>query len=140
MSFYRRRLPHWQPEGASIFLTWKLYGYFSQGPEGDPALSDGERFVLFGRQLDLARTGPMWLQDERIAACVADAFFRGEREWKLYELFAWVILSNHVHLLVQPHRELAQLTRAIKSSSAREANLILHRSGKPFWQVESYDH
>ena len=47
---------------------------------------------------------------------------------------------KHVHLLLQPRRELTEVTRAIKSSSAREANLILHRSGKPFWQDESYDH
>src|SRR6266851_3973849 len=26
MAFYRRNLPHWHPEGASIFLTWRLYG------------------------------------------------------------------------------------------------------------------
>ncbi|MEK7277378.1 MAG: hypothetical protein AAB427_08520, partial [Chloroflexota bacterium] len=24
--FYRRRLPHWQPPGATIFITWRLYG------------------------------------------------------------------------------------------------------------------
>src|SRR5260370_13684210 len=26
MGFYRRNLAHWHPEGASIFLTWRLYG------------------------------------------------------------------------------------------------------------------
>ncbi len=26
MEFYHRNLPHWQPHGASIFLTWRLYG------------------------------------------------------------------------------------------------------------------
>ncbi len=24
--FYRRTLPHWQPPGASIFITWRLQG------------------------------------------------------------------------------------------------------------------
>lgn len=24
--FYRRRLPHWQPDGATIFFTWRLHG------------------------------------------------------------------------------------------------------------------
>jgi hypothetical protein len=26
MTFYRRNLPHWHPEGKPIFLTWRLYG------------------------------------------------------------------------------------------------------------------
>src|SRR5258708_25840578 len=26
MTFYRRRLPHWCPEGAVVFLTWRLFG------------------------------------------------------------------------------------------------------------------
>src|SRR5437588_11773829 len=26
MTFYRRILPHWQPEGKPIFLTWRLFG------------------------------------------------------------------------------------------------------------------
>ncbi|HEV2246813.1 MAG TPA: transposase [Terriglobia bacterium] len=26
MTFYRRNLPHWHPEGKSIFLTWRLFG------------------------------------------------------------------------------------------------------------------
>jgi hypothetical protein len=29
-SFYRRHLPHWQPAGATIFLTWRLYGSLPQ--------------------------------------------------------------------------------------------------------------
>jgi len=28
--FYRRRLPHWQPPGATIFLTWRLFGSLPQ--------------------------------------------------------------------------------------------------------------
>lgn len=26
MTFYRRNLPHWHPAGASLFVTWRLYG------------------------------------------------------------------------------------------------------------------
>jgi hypothetical protein len=29
-SFYRRHLPHWQPTGGTIFLTWRLYGSLPQ--------------------------------------------------------------------------------------------------------------
>ena len=58
----------------------------------------------------------------------------------LYELFAWVLMSNHVHMLVKPCKPLREVTRAVKNTSAREANLILGRTGTPFWQDESFDH
>jgi putative transposase len=32
------------------------------------------------------------------------------------------------------------VTRAVKKTSAKQANLILGRAGHPFWQDESYDH
>jgi putative transposase len=32
------------------------------------------------------------------------------------------------------------LLRSLKGATAREANLLLGRTGEPFWQKESYDH
>jgi REP-associated tyrosine transposase len=32
------------------------------------------------------------------------------------------------------------LMRSLKGATAREANLVLHRTGSTFWQKESYDH
>jgi REP element-mobilizing transposase RayT len=58
----------------------------------------------------------------------------------LYELQAWVVMPNHVHLLILPHVPMPQVTHWIKGSTAREANQLLGRTGKPFWQHESYDH
>jgi hypothetical protein len=29
MTLYRRNLPHWQPPGAELFLTWCLYGSYA---------------------------------------------------------------------------------------------------------------
>src|SRR5207237_163900 len=71
---------------------------------------------------------------------VAETLLIGERDWKKYRLWAWVIMSNHVHILLTPLIELQKVTRALKSYSARKANLILGRTGEPFWQDESYDH
>jgi REP element-mobilizing transposase RayT len=48
-------------------------------------------------------------------------------------------MSNHVHILIDPHAPIPRITRAIKSFSARQANLILGRTGQPFWALESYD-
>jgi putative transposase len=90
--------------------------------------------------LDLAAAGPRWLLDERVAQCVADALVYGERQLDLYRLQAWVLMVNHVHILIHPEAKLPRITKAIKNYSARQANAILGRTGQPFWQDESYDH
>jgi len=71
ISFYRRNLPHWQPENCSIFLTWRLYGSLPKGIaerlhkwSGEP----GKQFLNADRMLDAASNGPLWLNDPEIAA------------------------------------------------------------------------
>jgi REP element-mobilizing transposase RayT len=90
--------------------------------------------------MDSAHSGPTWLKQPAIAAQVVGTLLVAEHKWGLYQLFAWVVMSNHVHVLLRPNKKLADVTRAIKKTSAKEANLILGRTGKPFWQDESYDH
>jgi len=142
MTYYRRRLPHWQPEGASIFLTWRLHGSVARTLHTVEweSLTDGQRFLLWDHELDTASTGPTYLKNPLVAATVVETFFLASQDWELCELFAWVVMSNHVHLLVKPKRPLREITRAVKSTSAREANRILGRVGLPFWKDESYDH
>ena len=90
--------------------------------------------------MDGAVTGPRWLEDERVARCVADALRYGSLQLGLYELRAWVLMVNHVHILMHPRCNLSRITKSIKNFSARQANSILGRTGQPFWQDESYDH
>jgi putative transposase len=103
-------------------------------------ISPGKVFTAMDRRLDEAATGPRWLQDERVAHVVADAFVFGEQRLGLYKLRAWVLMVNHVHILIYPETSLSRITKAIKNYSARQANAILGRTGLPFWQDESYDH
>ena len=49
-------------------------------------------------------------------------------------------MSNHVHILIWPRALLPKITKSVKGFTAREANRILHRTGKRFWQDESFDH
>jgi putative transposase len=84
--------------------------------------------------------GPLWLKDPRIAQLVAEAFHYGQDTLQYYNLEAWVILANHVHLLIWPHVEIARITRTLKGHTAYRANRVLNRSGYPFWQDESFDH
>jgi putative DNA methylase len=106
----------------------------------DSLSTEGERFLAIDREMDRPSSGPTWLKDPRIASCFVETPFIAEEKWELCELFAWVVMSNHVHVLLKPHKPVREVTRAMKKTSARQANIILDRSGIPFWQDESYDH
>ncbi|MBM3744840.1 MAG: hypothetical protein FJW34_03465 [Acidobacteria bacterium] len=91
------------------------------------------------RLLDEARTGPRYLDRAEIAQLVVDAIQYGESELHHYVLHAFVVMANHVHLLVTPHVPVPNLLRSLKGITAKRANQALGRTGKPFWQDESYD-
>jgi REP element-mobilizing transposase RayT len=97
-------------------------------------------FVRFDKLLDTARQGPGWLRNAEVAEVVLDAIhYRDGRE---YELLAYCIMPNHVHLVMTLERNSVSLYRVLQSLkrfTAREANKILFRAGA-FWQHESYDH
>jgi hypothetical protein len=101
MSSVRRR-PHVYPEDRWLFLTWHLHGALrtSQIPPPSKA-SSGEAFLLVDRQLDGARSGPMFLRQDAIASLVAKSLHQGV-ELGHYELGSWVIMANHVHALLLP--------------------------------------
>ena len=128
MSYYERNLPHWQPEGAALFLTWRLHGSLPRAVEILEHSSPGKVFVAMDRRLDGAATGPRWrhfeLMDERVAQVVADALGFGERRLGLYKLRAWVLMVNHVHILIHPGASPSRITKAIKNHSARQANAV----------------
>lgn len=141
MTYYVRRLPHWHPEAAWLFVTWRLYGSLPRNPTRHTAhRTPGEAFAAMDRVLDRAQTGPRWLAEPRVAELVQGVILRGQHARELYELRAWVIMPNPVHVLVLPRKPLAGILRDIKSASAREANAMLGRAGQAFWQDESYDH
>ncbi|SPE31544.1 conserved hypothetical protein [Candidatus Sulfopaludibacter sp. SbA3] len=124
MSYTYRHLPHWIPEEVDVFVTWRLAGSLPCKDE----------------ELDRDVTGPRWLQGARIAQMIADALLFGEKTRHLYDLHAWVIMPNHVHIILRPRGELASILRWLKSRTGRVANRILGRTGMAFWQDESYDH
>ena len=140
MSFTTRRLPHWLPPGKDLFLTWHLHGSLPRNRYPPPSVnSAGKAFVWMDRYLDQAQTGPHWLAQQEIAKLVADALHHAEQVHNYIRLHAWVIMSNHVHLLISPIAAPIKFLQSTKGYTAREANKILGRRGEPFWQAESYD-
>lgn len=185
-TFYRRQLPHWQPAGGTIFITWRLYGSLPKEaldrladeksrlekqpirPDETPrdrALRHNKGlFALTDKMLADNTTGSHWLKEERIARLVVEALFY--HDGNLYTLLAFVVMPNHVHVLLRPLEErreqqieqpepvtktdsdndapryvpLRRITQSLKGYTAREANRLLGRTGQTFWQDESYDH
>lgn len=135
---YDRRLPHIQPNGRTLFVTWALAGV---NPVSKRALgwdSDGAIFAKNDRVLDKSATGPRYLADPRIAEIVRDYMLFGHDRGD-YELSTWVIMPNHVHMLVTPNRPLWAIMREIKSGSARHSDKLLNHEGERFWQGEYFD-
>jgi putative transposase len=140
MTASSRRLPHIYTEGRWLFLTWHLYGVLRPSEVAPPGkATSGEAFVLMDRRLDNATTGPRFLLKEEIADLVVSSLIYGAAVGN-YDLGPFVIMSNHVHVLLLPKVPVSRLMKSLKGYTAREANRILGRTGTSFWQKESYDH
>ncbi len=84
MTYYERALPHWQPDGAAIFLTWRLQGSLPKAYfESHRGPNSAKEFVRQDRLLDKALLGPTRLKDDRVAACVAAALHHADAVLKL---------------------------------------------------------
>ena len=96
--------------------------------------------MALDRLLDQARTGPMYLGRAEIAQMVVDALRYGQSILRHYELHAFVVMPNHVHVLPTPQVAVPKLLASLKGITAKRANQIPGLTGRPFWQEESYDH
>ena len=169
----RRSLPHWYVPGAAHFITFRLFGSLPRHALDDlrkmkeDLLKKGMRansdchyrqtihkqlFAHYDQLLEQDRS-VVWLKDPRIAALVRSSlyFHHGSK----YYLQAYCIMSNHVHVLLQPIElmspvpaevtsigeqedakgPLEKITHSLKSYTAHEANKLLNRQGS-FWQKE----
>jgi putative transposase len=104
------------------------------------SVSAGEQFKQTDVVLDRAGSGPLWLKNPQVADRVVHTLRRGSADLHHYVLHAFVVMANHVHVLLTPGIETRRLMKSLKGVTAREANQILQRTGKPFWQDESFDH
>src|SRR5262249_23812298 len=113
--FYRRKLPHFHPFGATLFVTFRLHGSvpkavvrrwqaerellekqlsrhadsWTEDHEGRVRDFHRRWFREFEEVLHRAACGPTWLKDERIARVVADSL--RHRDGTVYRLDAYCI-------------------------------------------------
>ena len=169
--YYRRNLPHYQPEHATYFVTFRLAGSLpieviarmKEGREADEKLLIREKskvkqreqlydlqkryFGKFDTLLDDSKSGPLWLGESEVADLVAEAVHY--RDGKAYDLYAFCIMPNHVHMVFAVGRQVGRrdsspyvvtdILENLKWYTALKGNQLLKRTGQ-FWQHESYDH
>lgn len=161
----KERLPHWFQKDSTYAVTFRLADSLPQTviqsyrlekehlnklrreaqADGNSAQEqDATKQLenLYNEKIDKALDqghGECYMKDSTVAQIVTDAIthFDGER----YDLAAWCVMSNHVHLLIKPRvgHSLSDILKSIKNFSATEANKHLDRTGT-FWKKESYDH
>jgi len=135
-SFHIRRLPHYDLIDHPTFLPWRLAGTLP-GRIFCSKTTAGEAFLAMDRLLDNPRIGPLHLGQAEIANMVVDAI--RNRNGRAYQMHNYVVMANHVHLLITPRVAVPKLMQSLKRFTAREGNRMLGLTGRPFWQDESYD-
>ena len=166
--FYRRHLPHYQPPGATIFVTFRLADSLplevirrlaeevtridceldkiaDRAELSKRAYLENKR--MFGKwdaALDCGSYGPQWLRDRQVAQIVTEGLHY--RDGKVYALDGYSLMPNHVHVVFTPlkkneveYHTLSAIMHSLKRHTTPAANALLHRTGE-FWQHENYDH
>ena len=160
----RRRganLPHWTKDGATYAVAFRLADALPQhvleawkreredivlrAEQQSRELTAVERRELshlYSTRVDTfldAGQGASYLRDPRIAQIVRVALmhFDGQR----YDLVAWCIMPNHVHVILRPlgDHALPDILHSWKSFTSKAIGKEAGLSGQ-FWQEESYDH
>jgi REP element-mobilizing transposase RayT len=115
MSFYRRHLPHWHPAGKALFVSWRVHAIIAH-----------EQF----------------LSRAEVAQIVVNALHHSDRALRLYDLHAFVLMGNHVHILIHPLTDFEATMRRVKSFTALRANsywdVPARRSGKTSHSITGF--
>jgi len=148
-------VPHWDQLGKLCFITWRLSDSL---PE-----SKLQEFRMLRKEWIQKNPKPWTVEQEqayreafhdKIDSCLdqgaGDCIFKHAEARKVFEdvllemnedafqLEAYVIMPNHVHLLLRLDAPLSEVMKRLKGKSSRCLNLHLGKSGK-LWQRSFYD-
>jgi len=128
----RGYLPHFDAPYVTQLVTFNLADSFpvTRRAEWELLLNEPDTSVR-RRQLEawLDRGyGECWLRQPPVAALVERVLLAGHGQ--IYALQAWVIMPNHVHVVVDVWQTpLSQMVKTWKGSTSHEANACLGRTG-----------
>ncbi len=151
------RLPHWHQHGAAYFVTFRLadalpkalldswseerfaWMHFHPKPWSEKDEREyHERFTAtMDRWLD-AGHGTCRLRQPECSRLVGETL--GHFASVRYDLISWVVMPNHVHVLLALREEwsLDNLIHSLKRFSARRLNEFAGSSGR-VWQRDYFD-
>lgn len=153
----RRTLPHWHPENKLQFITFRLAdslpkivleefiirkeGWLKAHPKPWSQKEEYEYHKTFSSCIDRwldAGSGSCLLKERKAAEILSQVLENGN--YKDYIIYSYVIMPNHVHLLVKITSEctLSQVLKRWKGTSARLINLATKRAGS-LWCPEYFD-
>ncbi len=164
--FYDRKLPHFQPAEATFFVTFRLAGsipmevirnlrenyerlqrsileqknWTEWEKRAQIYIEQKRLFAATDEFLDTNPNGPYWLREHRVAEIISEAL--QHRDGKLYDLHAYTIMPNHVHMMMtlMPNAPvLFKVLQDLKKFTGLHGNRSLGLEGS-FWEEESYDH
>lgn len=162
---HRRYLPHFQKAEQIIALTWRIAftlpaHLIALNSELEELLRDIHRqtdsiqkhlqLLAYARKhedydhfLGKCELTDLSLCESGIAdmLCTAFKFY----DAKLYDLHAYCVMPNHIHLLVKPLPEadgeyckLSTIVQRLKSYTSKEINRVLNRQGR-VWNEDYFD-
>jgi REP element-mobilizing transposase RayT len=141
MPYFRLRPPGPSAAGQPVFLTWILHDSIPGEQFGCPAApSSWKAFASVDRFLDEARTGPLYLRQREVASMVVETARAYGSTLRQYDLHSYVVMPNHVHLLLTPRVDLTKLTRIMKGVIAKRANELLGQPDTLFWDEADWEH
>ncbi len=136
----RGYLPHFDGPERTQFLTFRLFDSMPRNvvDEWRRGSSNDTQFRKNVEKYLDAGHGSCWLRLPEIASIVSNSLLFHHHS--KYDLHSWVIMPNHVDVLLTPLAgfHLDQVEHSIKSYSANEANKLLGRKGQ-FWAIECFD-
>lgn len=164
--YYSRNLPHMFEKDKPIFITYRLrftlprkvveelrlkkekwqndFNLLDAAEQSDAIMHrDGLFFAWFDELIAKSEDTPNYLLQDEIRAIISESFHYYDS--KRYELLAYCIMSNHVHVLIFP---LIQASGTIypysrimytwKRYTSNAINKVLNRSGS-IWRYIGYD-
>ncbi|MGA2296113.1 MAG: transposase [FCB group bacterium] len=153
MDYYKRNLPHIQPEFATYFITFRLaFSLPKRAIDSLKLVKDKDEnsisyFLNYDKIIENCKLSPLYLNQLDVAEIVSKKLL--ELDNVRYELICFCIMPNHVHFLFSMDKywidglenkyQVTKILKDIKGSTAFLSNKILQRKGQ-FWHHESYDH
>jgi putative transposase len=150
----RGYLPHCDKPGLVQFVTFRLANSLPVTRRGE-----WEHLLAIQKRSDAPRSGARSIASREQRTKLEDYLDRGHGECllrdpqistlmentlrfhhgKRFELLAWIVMPNHVHVLIKTGRTpLSKIIQNWKSVAAIAANKLVERTGD-FWQLDYWD-